>query len=977
MTKTPLSSFWIRWAVAAILGLAAARVFGAAPVLDDIVSGPGETLKVAPVLPVGKTLLLPVSATDSDGDPLTFTATSSNRRIFAEVKSGNPYLKLVVSYAGSGPAPAFTGEMEFQLFNDWTPITAAFIAGFAQGGFYDGLKFHRVVEDFVIQGGDPNGTGSGGPGFQFDNEFAAPLVFTGRGQLAMANSGFAQDYRGTNGSQFFVTLGSPRTLDFTHAIFGQLVRGFDVLEKIEAVPKVAPAGSSEVSRPTVDVKIVSAAVLPNNHDAVLVVSAGASGTSSIAVTADDGKGGQSTKTFTVTAQADTANSPPFLEPLPNVVLAKDSRLTIPFEPIDLEFDYFFVRQFLLSGELAELKEGNPAKIKTKSTFEGRASLLAAVAQFNMNGPAAQFDDFVTMNIGVGDGAIAGREVAIEAMPGVALTNAVVARFEDSDPNAAPEDFTAQINWGDGTPLTTGSKMRDSTAPVGASFAITGNHTYARAGVYPVVVEINGNKGAKTVVRSMAFVTAAPFRARGLQLDVKRSSARELVVASFDDAPAGDAVGTYAAVIDWGDGEVVPGTVAQRADGSYVVSGSHTYAAAGTFSIRTDVRKLSDGASATAWSSAKVNGPRSRRLPPFAQTHLIADYNIAPIRSENGSGSNLQTNFAADLVIVNAGNKSSPANTKLRFWLSDDAAVSVNDLPVKIGPLKEVAVRAVRPGATLRYVFNKTTGGDFRLKLPKTQTGLKKHLLAQLDYRDPIADFEKIDKVLVDGPITGVEVRAISDALVTTEEGGQAQFTVVLSHMPTGDVMIPLESSDTSEGTVSPAVLTFTPANAFAPQTVTVTGVPDGRVDGDEEYFIELKAITSSDPLYNGTDVGDVAITNSDSLLQVSPSSGLTTTEAGGAATFFVRLARNPTGNVTISLSSSDLGEGTVSPAALTFTPANGSSFQTVTVTGVDDAEDDANVAYKIQLMVTSAADPTFTGRSAEVAVTNSDNDPTP
>ncbi|MBK8170353.1 MAG: hypothetical protein IPK60_08395 [Sandaracinaceae bacterium] len=229
----------------------------------------------------------------------------------------------------------------------------------------------------------------------------------------------------------------------------------------------------------------------------------------------------------------------------------------------------------------------------------------------------------------------------------------------------------------------------------------------------------------------------------------------------------------------------------------------------------------------------------------------------------------------------------------------------------------------------------------------------------------------------DNDTAGISVTPTA-GLVTSEAGGTASFTVVLSSQPTASVTINMTSSNAAEGTVSPASLVFTTANWNAARTVTVTGVNDSVADGNIAYTIVTAAAVSTDANYSARNPSDVSVTNNDNDapgVTVSPTAGLMTTEASGTATFSIVLASQPTANVTISLMSSNTAEGTVSPASVTFTSANWSSAQTVTVTGVNDAVADGSVAYAIVTGACVSTDAGYSGRVvADVSVTNLDND---
>ncbi len=125
------------------------------------------------------------------------------------------------------------GDIRVELFGDKTPKTVANFETLAAKGFYDNLKFHRVIENFMIQGGCPRGDGTGGPGYQFEDEFHPDLKHDSAGVLSMANAG-----PNTNGSQFFITHVATPWLDGKHTVFGRVLEGQDVVNAIQAGDKM-------------------------------------------------------------------------------------------------------------------------------------------------------------------------------------------------------------------------------------------------------------------------------------------------------------------------------------------------------------------------------------------------------------------------------------------------------------------------------------------------------------------------------------------------------------------------------------------------------------------------------------------------------------------------------------------------------------------------------------------------------------------
>ena len=238
-----------------------------------------------------------------------------------------------------------------------------------------------------------------------------------------------------------------------------------------------------------------------------------------------------------------------------------------------------------------------------------------------------------------------------------------------------------------------------------------------------------------------------------------------------------------------------------------------------------------------------------------------------------------------------------------------------------------------------------------------------------------------DAGLVRSPSTSASSR-----LRTTEGGGTATFTVKLATRPTGNVVLGVASSDTTEGTVSPSSLTFTAMTWNTAQTVTLTGVDDSPTPsdpnpsvGNRDYEVTLTVNMPStlDANYDALSAVTVYAVNADNEygLDVSSVTGQAT-EAGGTATFTVALVTQPSAAVTVSVTSGDASEGTVSPSSLTFAATDWGTARTVTATGVDDDWDDGDVAWNVRLRA-SSGDSNYHGLAEDVSVTTKDGDDAP
>ncbi len=270
----------------------------------------------------GSPLIIPLNGFDTDNQPLTFTATSNNAAVATQIPTGNRSLKMDVTNFGT---------MTFQLFEDRAPRVTNHIIQLANSDFYNGSKFHRVINNFVIQGGDPLGNppGTGGSSLgDFDDQFDIDLQHNRTGLLSMAKT-----LDDTNDSQFFITEGAQRHLDFQHSIFGVLTTGESVRETISNVPV-----NSSTDAPQTNVVVSNVEVFTDTQNGVLFLKApeGTSGSVTITVTVRDPDGNTAQRQFIASVTPDTTNGNPFLADIPKLRTLVNTAFTFPLQAIDVE-----------------------------------------------------------------------------------------------------------------------------------------------------------------------------------------------------------------------------------------------------------------------------------------------------------------------------------------------------------------------------------------------------------------------------------------------------------------------------------------------------------------------------------------------------------------------------------------------------------------------------------------------------------------
>ena len=427
-----------------------------------------------------------------------------------------------------------------------------------------------------------------------------------------------------------------------------------------------------------------------------------------------------------------------------------------------------------------------------------------------------------------------------------------------------------------------------------------------------------------------------------------------------------------------------------------VSGAYTVGSDATITIAAgETENSSDTVSITAVNNARDEPDRSVTVTgSAANSHEAGSVTGASLTIEDDDDPPTVTLTVANPTIKENSDTASETTTTVSATLShaSSAATTITVTEVvgayTVGSDATITIAADQTSnatdtATITAVDNDVDAADNDVTVTGTAAN------AQATAESATMTVTGASLTITDDDEAGIAVSpapSTTTRLRTTEDGGTAAFTVTLASEPTGDVVLGVGTTSTTEGMVSPSSLTFTDSTWNTEQTVTLTGVDDDANDGNQNYTVTLTvnmestADTNYDSL-SGITVYAVNVDNEYGL-DVSAVTGQAT-ESGGTATFTVALLTQPLQAVTVTVTSrdadgnSDASEGTVSPSSLTFTTMTWDTSQAVTVTGADDAIDDGEVTWAVRLDP-SSGDTNYNGVSnVDVSVTTTDDDAAP
>eukprot|EP01059_Diplonema_ambulator_P033987 TRINITY_DN7402_c1_g1_i14.p1 TRINITY_DN7402_c1_g1~~TRINITY_DN7402_c1_g1_i14.p1 ORF type:complete len:6208 (+),score=1187.89 TRINITY_DN7402_c1_g1_i14:70-18693(+) len=414
----------------------------------------------------------------------------------------------------------------------------------------------------------------------------------------------------------------------------------------------------------------------------------------------------------------------------------------------------------------------------------------------------------------------------------------------------------------------------------------------------------------------------------------------------------------------------------------------------TVLVQGDATEVSFTPAQLVFTSATWDTPKTVTLTGVDDNVVDGDVQYTLTISEGGSDdANYDNQMTLEMLVTNKDNDTAGVDVSTtQLWTTEAGGHDTLTLTLTSIPSSDVTITLESTKLSEGTISpSEVTFAPAQWRTPQTVTvtgvddavddgnvtWVMKTTVQSADAAYDALELARVQVTNADDDVHGAVVSP-TEGLLTTEGGSQAFFTVALSTQPTADVTIGITSSDSSEGSVNPENLVFTPVTWDTLQTVTVTGVDDLVADGNVTYAVITNPARSADPKYDGFNAADVEVTNLDDDtvgVLVSPTSSLVTTEAGGTAIFTVSLRTQPTATVSFLVTSSDLTEGAVSEPVVSFSPGDWNTKKTITVTGVDDPIDDQDVSYFAVLSPAMSRDAAYNGLPASnVSLLNTDDD---
>jgi large repetitive protein len=498
----------------------------------------------------GSPLHIPVDAYDPNGNPLTITVTSSNPNLIsAEVLQGSRSVRMSIQDRG---------DMVFELFETEAALPTSRLVELIQAGFYNNVGtnkiiFHRVIDGFVVQTGDPTGTGTGGSTLgDFDDQYNLNLQHNRTGVLS-----FAKSSDDTNDSQFFITDGPQRSLDFNHSVFGQLVEGDKVREGISIT------SVNDDDKPLNEVIIKSMTVFNDTENGLIRLKTVGTqtGSATITVTVTDTEGNSVNQQFTATVAADTFNSTPFLTPLASTFNTKiNTPLVIQLGSQDVEGDAVFYDAAKVGSTAYTVATDNTTgavTITPPTGFVGSFDVLVGVRQSTT---ANTVDTYDTQTITVNVAPAAPTAVDLEPISDSGVSNS------DNLTNAGSLAFTVSGTvTGATVELRLGTTLLGSATATGTTTTITTNNlaalgsgSYAltaRQTVNNIVSEsspsltINYDATEPVAIPSTVIPTTANV-GTALSIDLGHAEEGQGLVYGLQNAPSGMTVNSSTGLLTW-------------------------------------------------------------------------------------------------------------------------------------------------------------------------------------------------------------------------------------------------------------------------------------------------------------------------------------------------------------------------------------------------------------------------------------------